>query len=331
VPQDLYAATRDLDLGENVQKIEALVSEKHIFAVEHIRRMRGGTQSQMMRCSDGYYYVVKFQNNPQGKRFLTNDLLGSLLAKALWLPVAEPVVVEVSREIIANTEAMVVQLSCWHKPLQEGLCFGSRHPLGKSRLSSSITHRVVHDFLPSEQMQSIRNIMDVAGMLVFDKWTCNTDNRQTIFVKLRKIYRVMMIDQGFCFNGGEWNFPDSPYRCLNLYQSVYERMPSFGTFEFWLDRLERDIDRDLLETVAHEIPPEWYDDDSDPLNRLLDWLDRRRGGIADLVWGVWKMTRKSFPNRFSVCNRNTTGFSKMSDPNASINPDNWRAKAAGLK
>ena len=36
-----------------------------VKAVQHVRRMRGGAQSHMMRCADGFYYVVKFQNNPQ--------------------------------------------------------------------------------------------------------------------------------------------------------------------------------------------------------------------------------------------------------------------------
>jgi len=31
-------------------------------AVQHIRRMRGGAQSHLMRCADSNYYVVKFQN-----------------------------------------------------------------------------------------------------------------------------------------------------------------------------------------------------------------------------------------------------------------------------
>lgn len=34
------------------------------LAIEHIRRMRGGAQSHLMRCEDENYYVVKFQNNP---------------------------------------------------------------------------------------------------------------------------------------------------------------------------------------------------------------------------------------------------------------------------
>jgi hypothetical protein len=30
--------------------------------------MRGGAQSHLMRCGDGHYYVVKFQNNPPHRR-----------------------------------------------------------------------------------------------------------------------------------------------------------------------------------------------------------------------------------------------------------------------
>jgi hypothetical protein len=33
-----------------------------ISAVQQIRRMRGGSQSQLMRASDGGFYIVKFQN-----------------------------------------------------------------------------------------------------------------------------------------------------------------------------------------------------------------------------------------------------------------------------
>ena len=56
-------------------------------AVQHIRRMRGGAQSHLMRCTDGHYYVVKFQNNPQHTRVLVNDWLGTGLAEMIGMPV----------------------------------------------------------------------------------------------------------------------------------------------------------------------------------------------------------------------------------------------------
>src|SRR6267378_4147920 len=57
-----------------------------LLATEQIRRMRGGAQSHLMRCSDGHYYVVKFQNNPQHTRILVNELLATRLAARLGLP-----------------------------------------------------------------------------------------------------------------------------------------------------------------------------------------------------------------------------------------------------
>src|SRR5258708_5559565 len=71
--------------------------------VEQIRRMRGGAQSHLMRCDDGYYYVVKFQNNPQHRRILVNELLGTRLAARLGLPTVPAVIVAVSEELIRLT------------------------------------------------------------------------------------------------------------------------------------------------------------------------------------------------------------------------------------
>ena len=43
------------------------------LATQPIRRMRGRPQSHLMRCADENFYVVKFQNNPQGWRILANE------------------------------------------------------------------------------------------------------------------------------------------------------------------------------------------------------------------------------------------------------------------
>src|SRR5579862_6904545 len=99
-----------------------------ISALEHVRRMRGGTQSNLMRCSDKRYYVVKFKNNPQGIRILANELLASILASKLGLPVAETAIVNVDAQLIRYTEELVIQLEQSRVPCCSGLCFGSRYP-----------------------------------------------------------------------------------------------------------------------------------------------------------------------------------------------------------
>jgi hypothetical protein len=260
-------------------------------ALEHIRRMRGGAQAHLMRCSDGFYYIVKFQNNPQHLRLLANELLGTRLAARLGLPTPPAVVIEVSQELIAYSSELVIQLGAGRTPCKAGLQFGSRYPGDPAQMP-------VHDFLPDEQLREVENITDFAGMLLFDKWTCNTNGRQAIFFLEpgRSRYQAMMIDQGFCFNAGEWTFPDAPLRGLYARHRVYESVRGMDSFESWLERLEKRIHESALDEVGKEIPPEWYNFDQDALFRLLAQLHERRKRVRDWITAAKDSYRQPFPN-----------------------------------
>ena len=65
--------------------------------------MRGGSQSQLMRASDGNFYITKFQGNPQHTRVLANEFLASRLGLYLGLPMPEVAVIYVSDWLIENT------------------------------------------------------------------------------------------------------------------------------------------------------------------------------------------------------------------------------------
>ena len=268
-----------------------------VSAVEHIRRMHGGSQAQLLRCSDGRHYVVKFQNNPQGVRILASDLLGTLLAIQLGLPAQQPVLVDVREDLIRRTKDLVIQLRSGCIPCRSGLCFGSLYPRDES-CSNRSALAAVFDLLPNGSMESVDNLLDFAGMLVFDQWTCNTDGRQTIFVRQdrRLIYHVSMIDQGGCFNGAQWDFPDSPLRGLYRNRAAYTEYRGFDVFEPWLNRLENETDGKTLHLASSKIPPEWYERDIDALGRLLERLDRRRKRVRDLLWTLLRSSPESFPN-----------------------------------
>ncbi len=260
-------------------------------ALEHIRRMRGGAQAHLMRCDDGFYYIVKFQNNPQHSRILANEMLGTALAARLGLLTPPMAVVEVSAELIQYTAELVVQLGMGRTPCRAGRQFGSRYPGDPARLT-------VHDFLPDQQLREVENLNDFLGMLVFDKWTCNTNGRQAIFFLEpgRSHYVAWMIDQGFCFNAGEWDFPDAPLRGLYARHRVYESVRGMESFEPWLDRLENRMPPSVLDEVQKQIPPEWYDFDSDALFRLLEQLDRRRKKVREWVVAARDSFRQPFVN-----------------------------------
>jgi hypothetical protein len=263
------------------------------LALEQIRRMRGGAQAQLMRCLEGEryeYYVVKFQNNPQGVRVLANELLATRLAGRMGLPVPGAAVVEVRKELIENSEDLVMQLGRGRAQCSAGLQFGSRYP-------GSPFETVVYDFLPDEQLREVLNLGDFCGMLAFDKWTCNTNGRQAVFFRRRteSRYEAQMIDQGFCFNAGEWNFPDAPLRGLYARHRVYESVRGMEAFEPWIARIER-FDAVALEEATSEIPPSWYGENPDALERLLEQLLRRRSVVRDLIVSAWKSSAQPFPN-----------------------------------
>ena len=70
-------------------------------------------------------------------------------------------------------------------------------------------------------------------------------------------YTAAFINFGYCFNGAEWNFPDSPLRGAYARQEVYAHVESRSDFEPWLSRIERRSKADLL-SIAWQIPVEWY-------------------------------------------------------------------------
>ncbi len=268
-------------------------------AVEHIRRMRGGAQSHLMRCSDENYYVVKFQNNPQHRRVLVNEFLGTKLAAVLGLRTPAVAIIKVDKDLIRLTPDLHVERA-WtgymrghltRIPCHSGLQFGSRYP-------GNPHHLTVLNSLPDKQLLSARNLQDFVGMLVFDLWTCNTDPRQVIFGCREgdTRYDGWMIDQGFCFHGGEWNFPDKPRQNLYDRKVVYEQVRGIESFQPWLDALEAKINAQLLLDIAKAIPPEWYEFDSESLHRLIDQLDSRRGRVRELLWSVRNSDPLVFPN-----------------------------------
>jgi hypothetical protein len=109
-------------------------------------------------------------------------------------------------------------------------------------------------------------------------------------------YRALMIDQGFCFNAGEWNFPDAPLRGLYARNGVYSGITGMESFGPWLERIEQRMNEGVLDQVSREIPPEWYEDDYDALLRLLEQLHRRRARVPELLLAAKRSNRQPFPN-----------------------------------
>jgi len=261
-----------------------------VVATQHVRRMRGGSQAQLMRCSDKHFYVVKFQNNPQHVRVLANEMLATLLAQLAGLPVPSLALVEVSDWMVAHNPQLYIDRAGCSRPCQAGLQFGSRYAVDP--LAGQ-----VFDFLPEAVLGRVRNLETFAGILAVDKWTCNADGRQAAFWrKMRqRNYAASFIDQGYCFNGGEWTFPDSPLRGVYAQNEVYADVLGWDSFEPWLSRIE-DMRRDVISAAAAGIPVAWYGGNSSALDTLVRTLVERQSKIRGMLTAFRLSSRRPFPN-----------------------------------
>lgn len=264
---------------------------RKVRAVEFIRLMRGASQPYLLRCEDGENYVVKFQNNPQDVRILANEMLASRLALLIGLPVPTPAVVEVSSELVA----------C--QPLPEGRSPPSRCAPGLqfgSRFPGAPGQTLVVDFLPDRLLREVKDLNAVfPGGFLFDKWTCNCDGRQVIFYRPAdqkgSEYFTLLIDHGFCFNDGEWNFPDSPIRSIYPRRLVYESVRGLNSFQPFLSRIEN-LEAAELKACVKDIPREWCGDDPEQLDRLLERLYERRRVLRQAVVDAKNSPIRPFPN-----------------------------------
>ena len=74
-----------------------------------------------------------------------------------------------------------------------------------------------------------------------------------------------------------------------------KRCGASSAFEAWIARVER-IEETTLEEIYEKIPPEWYDDDADALEKMLEQLLRRRRLVPELIVSAWKSSAQPFPN-----------------------------------
>jgi len=267
--------------------------------------MRGGSQTHLIKASDGHHYVVKLSNNPQGIRTLVNEWIAQRILSYLKIPCPEIEIVDIPQSLIDATPKLGILRGQVMQAPPSGWHFGSRFPGDPAVLT-------VHDVLPDIQLVTCRNIHHFAAVLTFDKWLANADSRQSVFYRARLLdvlaneekfpdpeYAMRglvasMIDHGYCFNGVYWDFPDAPAYGLYYRAEVYRRIRGWADFEPWLERIQS-FPESVLDKALHEIPRAWLEpSEQEELTNLLDRLLARRSKVPSLL----EATKDRFPNHF---------------------------------
>ena len=257
------------------------VSTSFLIATDYIRAMRGGAQSHMLTANDGHAYVVKFANNPQSLRVLVNEWLGCSIGRALGLTIPEPAILYVPATLVESSPSLVIQASNSTLKCSYGLAFGSRF----------ISEGQLFDYLPDSAFSQVENVREFSGVFALDRWLCNCDGRQVVFCESERGFRAHFIDFGFCFNAGEWNFPDTVLRGIYAHKVVYQDVGGWQSFEPWLSRIES-FPLTTLWAIAGEVPPEWVERDT--LFLLVERIDARRSRVRELIAAVRQSQRNPF-------------------------------------
>lgn len=282
-----------------------------VDATRLIRKMRGGAQAHLLECADGYFYVVKFRNNPQHRRILINEWIASVFLDYLQISTPPAALVNLSGAFLEANPDIHIQLGSRRQAVEPGWHFGSRYPGDPAKV-------MVYDFLPDTLLDKVVNAREFLGVLVFDKWIGNADARQSIFFRARLRqwspavkdpaprpgfvaqapragFVAQMMDHGFVFDGPHWKFPDSPLQGLYFRPNVYQNVRGWEDFEPWLDRILY-FPEEVVDTAQKQIPPEWVAEDAAALQALLEKLMSRRRRVPDLIRDSTRGRLNPFPD-----------------------------------
>ena len=274
-----------------------------VSARRFLRKMRGGAQAHLLEAEDDKFYIVKFTNNPQSRRILINEWIASAILKYLEIAHPDVALIDISSDFIAQFPDVHFQLGASRKAVEPGWHFGSAFPGDPAK-------QAVYDFLPDVLLAKVANKQQFLGALAFDKWTGNSDSRQSIFFRARienwyptpggpedRVgFIAQMIDHGYIFDGPHWSFTDSPLSGLYMRTGIYQDVRGFDSFEPWLSRIQH-FPEEVIDKALREIPQQWLqNEDSGELEKMMDRLLRRRKRVPDLIRDLKGGRTDPFPN-----------------------------------
>ena len=226
----------------------------YLRATECIRKMRGGSQSCLIRAEDGNFYIVKFLDNPQGSNILFNEAFGAELMRTIDIQVPKWCQIFFSDEFIYANPSMWFEYETSIQKPAAGFHFGSLcvSPHGAG---------IIYEMAPKSRFHLIANREQFVGVFLFDLWANQGDSRQAIFVQevSGRAIHASFIDQGYLFGYGRHVRRDTPIAKMYIDPIVYSDLNIEMLLNLWESKiLSINIEeiRNSFEKLM--IPREWY-------------------------------------------------------------------------
>jgi hypothetical protein len=246
-----------------------------LTANKFIRKMRGGAQSILLRCTDDQYVVVKMAGNPQGPNVLANEFIGSVMSNVAGLPAARGSFVYLSDEFIDRNPAIWFETPEGSCRPEAGIHFGSLF-LGELDGVGRPT-----DYISRSKIPLIQNRSAFLGMYIMDVWANHQDNRQAILIDTtgERNLEVRFVDHGHMFAGPHWKFSERTGLAYHLESSIYSNLWEPALVAGWISHFENVLP-DALSQAVSLLPAKWYKGN---INLLYDVLLHRLANLTGLI------------------------------------------------
>jgi hypothetical protein len=258
-----------------------------LSANKFIRKLRGGSQSNLVQANDSKYYVVKMMENPQGSNILANESLGVAVASAVGLPVADNKGIYLSNTFIDSFPDLWFDTPAGRRRPSKGVHSGSLfigQPSGPQR---------PNEYISPSGVDNIANRQDFLGMYILDVWANHQDSRQAVFCRSSDgTQKAVFIDHGHMFGGPEWTFQDRrPGIAFHLEKNIYTDLWNEDRVASWISHFQVVIPS-ALSYANVAMQPRWYKGKAD---ELIARLTERLCHLPELVRAdideSWQLTK----------------------------------------
>jgi hypothetical protein len=245
-----------------------------------VRPMRGGSQARLVEGDDSRFYVAKFAGNTQGTRTPVNEWIAQSIMSHVGIS-TPPLCILRLPETLRNEE-LCFSIGDKKIPVEGEWHLGSPCPVNPET-------KVIFDFLPQKLLENVVNLNDFAKTFVVDRWLCQTDDRQAVFVRDRGLvggqvrFRAHFIDHGLTFSGSSWDLREAALHGLYVGRAVYSLINMPEICEQTVSQIES-LTEELLFSPLATLPSSWLSaNEKKELNRLVGRLYKNRSKLRRVV------------------------------------------------
>jgi len=235
----------------------------------------GKSQSVLVRASNGLLYVVKLLAGLNAPFALSNEILGTELARYLGLSVPNWTLIELTEDWFRRSFANWPGPEGWGIRPHPGIYFASRG------LGHGYEEEIL-EVLPDLWFDTVTNRNDFIGMLILDLWTNRAGQRKALFVPgpEKGKYTALFGDNLQMF-GGPWADAQQKVGDVLFHDHrIYWALDFERECNWWLGRIGS-IDPSIVMRLARSIPSQWIDLNHIEQIRIL--LGARQNRLEDLL------------------------------------------------